>query len=265
MPTAPYNGRVPTGRATRAVLFDLDDTLFDHLGAARAALTVVHGQHACFRDRPFPEFERLHAAYLEELHQEVLAGARDIDDARIERFRRVFRAAGVTAGQSVLDATAAAYRRAYLEGRRPVDGALALLTALRPHVRIGIVSNNLLDEQQDKIRLCAFTPFIDALVVSEEAGIAKPDPAIFHLALQRLGCSADEAVMVGDSWAADVEGARAAGIRVIWFNRTEQICPDRSLVAGELRALDPVERAIAVIFGEGQRPPPVPASQCGSA
>jgi HAD superfamily hydrolase (TIGR01549 family) len=263
MPTAPYNWRVDSGRAIRAVLFDLDDTLFDHLSAARAALTVVHTQHPCFRDRPFADLERLHAEHLEALHQVVLSGAMGIDAARIERFRRIFLAAGVTAAPLVLEATAVAYRRAYLESRRPVDGARALLTALKPHVRIGIVSNNLLDEQQDKIRLCELTPFIDALVVSEEAGTSKPDPTIFHLALERVGCSAEDAVMIGDSWTADVEGARAAGIPAIWFNPAGHRCPDPSAIVGELRALVPVDRALNTIFGERQPPSHVAASEHG--
>jgi HAD superfamily hydrolase (TIGR01549 family) len=235
------------------VLFDLDDTLFDHLSAARAALTVVQNQHACFREWPFAALERLHAEHLEALHQVVLSGAMGIDAARIERFRRVFLAAGVTAAPSLLEATASAYRRAYLEGRRPIEGARALLAALKPHVRIGVVSNNLLDEQRDKLRVCEFTGLIDALVVSEEAGTSKPDPAIFRLALERVGCSADEAVMIGDSWPADVEGARAAGIPVIWFNPAGHRCPDPSAIVGELRVLAPVEGVLDVIFGERQR------------
>jgi HAD superfamily hydrolase (TIGR01549 family) len=191
----------------------------------------------------------LHAEHLEALHQVVLSGAMGIDAARVERFRRIFLAAGVAAAPSLLDSTAAAYRRAYLEGRRPVDGARALLSALKPQVRIGIVSNNLLVEQQDKIRLCEFTPFVDALVVSEEAGTSKPDPAIFRLALERVGCDADEAVMIGDSWPADVEGARAAGIPAVWFNPAGHRCPDPAAIVGELRAFVPVERALDTIFG----------------
>ena len=73
---------------TRAVLVDLDDTLFDHRGSARAALTEVHGRHAAHVD--FADFERQHMHHLEVLHLEVLTGARSIDDARRERFRRVF-------------------------------------------------------------------------------------------------------------------------------------------------------------------------------
>ncbi len=72
--------------------------------------------------------------------------------------------------------TAVAYRDAYLAARRPVEGALDVLAALKPHVRIGIVSNNLLAEQQGKIRLCGFDAYVDALVVSEAAASPNPIP-----------------------------------------------------------------------------------------
>ena len=65
-------------------------------------------------------------------------------------------------------------------------------------------------------------------MVSEAVGVSKPDPAIFEHALRALGCDAADAVMVGDSWAADVEGARGAGIRPIWFNRAGRRAPAAS-------------------------------------
>lgn len=204
-------------RQVAAVLFDLDDTLFDHTGAARAALQVVHA-HDCFKDWPFEDLERAHARFLEEMHLDVLAGAKTVDQARLERFRRLFASAGVEVDAATLDTTAMSYREAYLQGRGPVDGARMLLAALAGRAKIGIVSNNVRDEQDAKLRCCGFEPYVDALIVSGEVGMSKPDPEIFRIALQRLGVSAGEAVMVGDSWTADVEGARAAGIRAIWFN-----------------------------------------------
>jgi HAD superfamily hydrolase (TIGR01549 family) len=242
--------RTPT---VRAVLFDLDDTLFDHSGAARSALQVVHAGHACFTTWPFDDLERGHAQFLEEAHLDVLAGTKSVDEARLVRFRRLFAAAGVDVDPDTLDATAMSYRRAYLESRGPIAGAAALLAALTEHVSIGIVSNNVRDEQEAKLRLCGFEPYVDALVVSGETGIAKPDPAIFNIALDRLGVSATDAVMVGDSWAADIVGARAAGIRAIWFNRTRLSCPDPSYDIEELHALQPVDSALTMILSLGAR------------
>jgi len=248
----PYNDRVETFQGPRAVLFDLDDTLFDHTHGARAALRGVHGKYACFRERPFDEFEGAHARCLEELHLRVIAGELAIHAARLERFRRLFAVAGVVPGEDKLAEAAAAYRAVYVASRRAVDGALDLLSALAPRVRIGIVSNNLLDEQQQKVRLCGFDRFVDALVVSEEAGASKPDPAIFVIALARLECDRSEAVMIGDSWAADVEGARRAGIRPIWFNRTGLASPDAASGVAEITALSPIEPVLAAIFGAAQ-------------
>ena len=53
---------------------------------------------------------------------------------------------------------------------------------------------------------------VDTVVTSAEAGAAKPDPAVFHLALERLRVAADRTLHVGDS-DSDEEGARAAGLR----------------------------------------------------
>ena len=136
----------------------------------------------------------------------------------------------------------------YLAARRPVDGALAVLAALTSRVRIGIVSNNLLEEQQAKIRLCGFDPYVDALVVSGAVGVSKPDPAIFMRALEAVGSAARDAVMIGDSWAADVEGARAAGIRPIWFNRAGRPLPEMSAGVCTISTLAPMDALMTAIF-----------------
>ncbi len=261
-PTGPYNEEVTQTRAARAVLFDLDDTLFDHRGASRAALRIVQAGHDCFASWSFDALERVHSRFLEETHADVLAGTKTVDAARLERFRRVFRMAGVEMDNDGLESTAMTYRRTYLDNRRPVEGARALLAALKPRVRIAIVSNNVRDEQEGKLALFGFEPFIDELVVSAEVGISKPDAAIFRIALDRLGVTAEHAVMVGDSWAADIDGARAAGIRAIWFNPTGQSRPGGSAAGDtveELRAFEPLADVITTIVTGST----VAADQCG--
>jgi putative hydrolase of the HAD superfamily len=232
----------------RAVLFDLDDTLFDHHGCARDALSAVRDGHACFSAVRFEDLERAHARYLEELHREVMVGRLPLEDARRERFRRLFGAAGVPAGDDLADLAATTYRDRYREARRAVPGVGVLLPLVKARARVGVVSNNLLAEQREKVVVCGLDVFIDTLVVSEEAGVAKPDPAIFGIALGRLGCRADEAVMVGDSWSADVAGARAAGIRAIWFNRSGEAPPEDDRSIAQLRALEPADAVLRVIF-----------------
>jgi putative hydrolase of the HAD superfamily len=56
----------------------------------------------------------------------------------------------------------------------------------------------------------------DAIVISEEVGVRKPDRRIFDLTLTRLGVEADDAVFVGDHPETDIRGAQEAGMRAIW-------------------------------------------------
>jgi len=236
----------------RAVLFDLDDTLFDHRYCAREALDAIRRDHDALATlEPF-ELDRRHAAILETLHLRVLAKEISLDAARQERFRRLLEGAGVSLEQlqdgSVARRAATAYRTRYLQSWREVPGARSLLCALKERVRIGIVSNNLTLEQHEKLRFCGFDAFLDAIVISEEAGAAKPDPVIFQIALERLGVDANEAVMIGDAWGTDIAGARAAGLRAIWFNPSGISRPEPWKGVDEIRSLEPVSEVISLIL-----------------
>jgi pyrimidine 5'-nucleotidase len=231
----------------RAVLFDLDDTLFDHRRSARAALTELHRVHG--RGTDLDAFERHHTKFLEVMHLEVLAGRIALDEARRERFRRVFLAFGIALDDTDVDTVASAYRSGYMSARRALDGAVDLLLALRPLARIGIVTNNLLEEQQDKLEYCGLAPYVDVLIASEDVGVSKPDRGIFDITLQRLGVSAPDAVMVGDAWANDIVGAVNAGIRAIWFNPDRRPAPEAPAGVAEIHALAPAEDILTVLLG----------------
>ena len=236
-----------------AVLLDLDDTLFDHQHSARQALEAVRGRHAQLAALPAGEVERRHAELLEELHLLVLDGRLSLDDARRERFRRLLEYAGVDAGPGVqaemVQATAECYRTRYIDAWRAVPGALALLRALRGRAKVGVVSNNLAREQWEKLRFCGFAPLVDVVVISEEAGVSKPDPRIFEIALERLETRASQAVMIGDAWRTDIDGAARAGIRAIWFNPARHPPPSGRGSVEEIHSLDPGE-VLPVVFGD---------------
>ncbi len=226
---------------TRAILFDLDDTLFDHRHGTREALAAIHPHLPGASSLALTEFEERHALVLEELHLRVLAGDLTVDAARLERFRRLATGAGGEIDQAALERVAARYRQKYLEARRAVPGAIDVLAALKSHVRIGVVSNNVVAEQVDKIAVCGLRDHIDVIVISEEVGASKPDPRIFEVALERLGTSAKNTLMVGDSWHADIVGARRAGLRPVWYNPRGRAVPDASDIL-QLQAWQPSEQ-----------------------
>ena len=242
--------------ATTVVLFDLDDTLFDHWACTRAALAALCGHSAGLSRVPADLLEREHARLLEQLHLEVLAGRLTVDQARAERFGRLLAFAGESAVREAAAGAAAVYRAAYLAHWRPVEGALELLGAVHGRVATGVVTNNVASEQRQKIAACGFEPLLDAVVISEEAGVAKPDPRIFDIALERLGRSAAETVMLGDAWNTDIEGARAAGIRPVWFNRFGAASPDPSVT--EVRSLTPTSLVMSALFPNSESRAPSP-------
>lgn len=177
----------------------------------------------------------------------MLAGTRDLDEARRERFRRVFEAIGIRLTDADADAVAAAYRTGYVPSWRAVDGAVDLVTALREHSRVGIISNNLIEETREKLVFCRLAPLVDAVVVSGDEGVSKPDPRIFRIALDRLGVTAADTVMIGDSWASDIVGASRAGIRAVWYNPSRKAMPAVPGGVSEIHALLPIEQVLAAI------------------
>ncbi len=204
--------------AFRAILLDLDDTLYDHHFASRKAIEETISLDDALLAAGADKVEIQHRHWLELLHLDVARGARTPDDAREERWTRILSHFGGNVSQGNL--LASAQRGNYLRHERPVPGAVEGIAALREAgYALSILSNNTRLEQIGKLERLGLIDAFSDIVVSADHGISKPDARLFHIALNRLGVDAAETLHVGDSWSADVEGAINAGIRPIWFNR----------------------------------------------
>jgi HAD superfamily hydrolase (TIGR01509 family) len=239
------------------VFFDMDDTIFDHSLTCRAALRELR------REEPrFARFglDRMWQSYLAHLGRADLTlgsvghPARAYEAARAARFRALAEEAGWECSAAEGRELSTQYRRHYQRLRRPVPGALALVRRVARSRPVGVVTNNQVSEQVEKVRFLGLEHVIDHLIVSEAVGAEKPDPAIFRVALAEAGVPASRAVMVGDSWTNDVLGARSAGIRPIWFNRFGRARPTRHAVQEVTSFVPPatVER----VLRQGRRPRP---------
>lgn len=82
-------------------------------------------------------------------------------------------------------------------------------------LKLGIISNGATTTQEAKIVALGLEPLMDVILISEREGVRKPDPAIFNLALGRLGVRADAAWFVGDNPDADMRGASEAGLTAV--------------------------------------------------
>jgi putative hydrolase of the HAD superfamily len=102
---------------------------------------------------------------------------------------------------------------------RAFPDALPLLRTLRERGVRAVAASNWDASLPEGLERTGLAPYLDGAVSSAVVGAAKPDPGVFRAALDHAGCEPDEAFHVGDSMQADVEGARAAGIRVALLDR----------------------------------------------
>ncbi len=228
----------------RALLVDIDDTVVDWIGPATDAVVAAIATHPAVAGADPSGLARRFLEIVEETHVAFLAGELTMDEVRAKRISRLIGEHGTHLAPSEAMELAADYRAAYLEARRPVDGAPELLAEVRDRgIRVVAVTNNVLAEQEDKLDHLGIRERFDALVVSEAVGVTKPDPRIFAVALAAARCRADEAVMLGDSWTNDVRGALDAGIGAAWLNRRGVPVPEPE---APVIVLDRLAPAVAV-------------------
>jgi len=199
----------------RAVLFDAGFTLTFHDGARIAAYAEKAGIAA--DARALEAAERELRAWLRESPGVVMKTHHDGGFSWHERmYRRLLDLAGTQGPPASLDAAAATILREHRLSnawRRIGTGVRESLDRLRDAgLKLAVVSNSegTLEKMLEEIDLRS--PF-EAVLDSSVVGVTKPDPRMFQLALERLNVSPAEALMVGDSPSADVDGAHAAGIR----------------------------------------------------
>src|SRR5262249_45037415 len=124
-------------RVVNAVLFDLDDTLVDHRHANHAAIAGVRARFAELQHVALDDLLAESGRLLDELHRAVALGRVAVDDARVERYRRLFAFAGAN-GSANPEAAARLHRALYHRNRRRVPGALELLDAVSAVARIAV-------------------------------------------------------------------------------------------------------------------------------
>jgi len=199
----------------KAVLFDLDNTLYDYNACYRAANDAVFPWLEERTGRPRAELETLYREAKRRNHV-ALAGTAASHN-RLLYYQRLAELLGLRVFGAA-DTLLNIFWDAFLAAMQPLPGALELLEALRPR-GICLVTDMTVEIQYRKVARLGFAPLIDAIVTSEEAGVEKPHPWPFVLALRKLGVRAEEACMVGDDFTKDVEGPLLAGLDAYWVRQ----------------------------------------------
>jgi len=200
-----------------AILFDLDDTLLDDRGAQDIYLASLYANHRDLLERSEADFRRSWRLAIDQHFQRYVRGEITLAEQRRARVRDAFGRPDLSDRKS--DEIVAEFLGGYEAAWRLHPEAVEGLDRLRG-TALGVVTNGNGEQQRKKLERTGILDRFETIVVSEEFGSAKPAAAIFHHACSRLSIDPAGCTFVGDDWKLDVEGARGAGLRPIWIDRS---------------------------------------------
>ncbi|OLS38415.1 HAD family hydrolase [Bacillus sp. MRMR6] len=206
----------------KAIFFDLDDTLHDHLLPFSKAFKMT-----------FPTFDKqieIEAVYKkfrdfsDLLWKKYSVGELTLEQLRIDRLVLAMNYFNIF----ISDKQAVEFQAQYEEGLnrlRLFPEVPELIENLKSkEIHVGIITNGPVEHQFNKIKLLGLTNHIprEMMTISDEVGVAKPNPQIFHQVSDRHGFSANEILYIGDSWPNDVVAPLEAGWQAIWYNHRKR-------------------------------------------
>jgi len=209
--------------AIAVVSFDLDGTLLDSRTAWRegfrdpfAYLIERYPALAALGD-PGDVHDFVYQRYLDEAWRAAGAGEWSVDYVR--RGWHDILARHAVRDDAAADAAFERYEASWPPLMRLFEDAVATLEAVHARFPMVLLTNGNTSYQRMKIEMHDLDPWFEHIVVSEEVGIMKPDPAIFARAIAPFGVAPDRVIHIGDTPSQDIAGAHAAGWRSAWVNR----------------------------------------------
>ncbi|MFG6373267.1 MAG: YjjG family noncanonical pyrimidine nucleotidase [Oscillospiraceae bacterium] len=222
----------------KTVLLDADGTLLDFEATERQAL------RRSMETRGIPFDDGIMQAYLDinvPLWAAHYRGEISRETLMVKRFEDFGKAMGVTADPEDWNRE---YLRLLGDCGNVLPGAVELLAALKPQCTLVLATNGLADIQRRRLRDNPIAPYLDAIFISEEMGIGKPEKGYFEQVLAALGADPAQTVMLGDDLNSDIQGAVNAGLDSIWYSRAKERNPLPTYQIGRL------EQAAEIILEE---------------
>ena len=203
----------------KAVIFDIDNTLYCYDTAHTAAMEALHGYARAELGISPAELDML----LKEKQQQIKAELGDqaaIHNRGIRCLRVLEQLKMPLRHASRMEKL---YWNTLISVSAPNPGVLECLKALKDGgYTLGIGSDMTLDFQLEKLERLGLIDFFDFIVTSEEAGCEKPNSRFFSLCARKAGAAPEECVFVGDNLKKDILGSMAVSMKAVWYTRKEQ-------------------------------------------
>ena len=222
----------------KAVFIDWDDTIGDFIGAAKLALQEMYDKYQLsdyFASHE--EFVSLYKPHNIELWDKY---GKDLVTKEYLSFDRFFfplmhgskvgerqEAKGERQGVAALaEQLSEDFLHLTTAHFSLLEGAEELVRYLAEKYPLTVVTNGFVEVQYEKFDRSGLRDCFAHIVLSEEVGCQKPNPRIYEEALRMNGLSAEDVVMIGDSWNSDIQGAINAGIDQIWIRKSKDPLPE---------------------------------------
>ncbi|MBO7194211.1 MAG: YjjG family noncanonical pyrimidine nucleotidase [Bacteroidaceae bacterium] len=202
----------------RNLFIDLDDTVYDFSAASRESFleTYVQLRYERFFDS-FEHYMSIYEPYNLELWRIYGEGKITKEELNRRRYSHPLEVVGVQDQQLADTFCREALGRIPTKGNL-VPGAIELLEYLRPKYRMYILSNGFKELQSRKMQTAGIDKYFDAVILSEDIGVNKPDCRLYEHALSTTSSKPGESLMIGDMFDTDIVGAANSGIDNIYFN-----------------------------------------------
>lgn len=210
----------------KVLLWDLDGTLWDLHTNTGLALQQLFDKYRTshFALADWNHFKLAYAKYNDRVWALYREGKIAKEDLRTRRFRELFEEVKATYTEAFVETFADEFLEIAPRLPHTLPGAKEMLAyAKEKGYKQVILTNGFMEVQGFKMEAAGIREFFSDIIYSEEAGVRKPNKGIFDLALSRVGCTAEEALMIGDDWDADILGARGAGIDQVFLTTTEEV------------------------------------------
>ncbi len=202
------------------VFFDLDHTLWDFEANSEATFEQLFSAYNfSFDTATFMQvYSPINHAFWKLYRENKIT----TEELRFVRLQKTFEALNHPQEDSLINILSDGYIAQLSTHTHLFEGTLALLDYLKPKYRLHIITNGFENVQQKKMENSGLAPYFDQVLTAEKAGVKKPHPNIFKQALALANTTADKAIMIGDSYEADIEGALAMGMQAIQFNSHQE-------------------------------------------
>lgn len=197
------------------IFFDLDDTL------TQDQIATANGVDALFEHYFSDEIPQRHQLWDQALkahYPHFLNG--EISATELKRRRMRFITNNVTLDDSDADQMFAYFMEHYIRNTCLYEDCITTLETLKAKgLHLGVISNGPDDMQQRKVDNAGIRDYFELILTAEKAGIGKPNPQIFHTALEQVNITPEQCWYIGDHLDKDAKAACAAGLQGIWLNR----------------------------------------------